>query len=381
MSSAPTCIRKRVSDRLTRAVGVLAGRLGQLLSQLPGRADEPLHQSQTFLFSAYQTAAGGRPLASWVTSSLEALEEGPPHPIDLLIERFDLSGVEVELLLLAAMAEEHEGYSAVLRALHPKGDSRPSLGLAAQLLFAEAGGRLRCRNLIETGPLLRRGIVKLSADAPLFDRSLLLAEALWPALHGIEATPMELVPLHREECCAGLEQWFAGPQAQRAIQALHGRQTCTIAVTGEDANAALHRAVALVSHAGYRAATFASTALPDANWHRMLHLHAALRDEVPVLRLNPPEPSVAATSEDPDPPPAWAGPLLVAGAGGPGIFAKGRSLISIPLEPLDFAERRCMWSAMAPALADSADHLAGRYPLEPYRVKEIARYGIGRAHV
>ncbi len=373
MSSAPSYTRERVGDRLTRALGVLAGRLAQLLSQLSARADEPLQQSQSFLWSAYETAAGGRPLASWVTGSLEALEEGPLHPIDLLIERFDLSSVEVELLLLAAMPQEHEGYSAVLRALHPKGDSRPSLGLAAQLLFPEAGGRPRCRNLIETGPLLRRGIVKLSGDAPLFDRSLLLANALWPALHGIEATPMELVPLHGEECCAGLEQWFAGPQAQRAIQALHDHQACTIAVTGEDTNAALHRAVALVSHAGYRAAAFASPALPDANWHRMLHLHSALRDEVPVLRLSPAEPSTAAASEDPTPPPAWAGPLLVAGAGGPGIFAKGRSLISIPLEPLGFVERRCMWSALAPALADSADHLAGRYPLEPYKVKEIAR--------
>jgi hypothetical protein len=373
MTNAPAHTLERVGDRLTRAVGVLAGRLAQLLSQLSGRADEPLQQSQNFLWSAYETAAGGRPLGAGVSGSLEALEDGPLHPIDRLVEWFDLSGIEVELLLLAAMPEEHEGYSAVLRALHPKGDSRPSLGLAAQLLFAEAGGRRQCRQIVDAGPLFRKGIVKLADDAPLFDRSLLLAEALWPALHGIETTPAELVPLPSDECCAGLDRWFSGPQAQRAIQALHDRQACTIAVTGEDANAAFHRAAALVTHAGYRVAGFASPASPDANWHRMLHLHAAVRDEVPLLRLSLQDPSAVTTSDEPAPPPDWPGPLLVAGAGGPGIFAKGRALISVPMEPLGFVERRRMWSALAPCLADSADHLAGRYPLEPYRVQEIAR--------
>jgi len=285
MSSAPTYALERVSDRLSRAVGVLAGRLAQLLSQLSGRADEGRQQSQSFLWSAYETAGQGRAPASWGTGSLAPLVEGPLHPIDRLIERFDLSGVEVELLLLAAMPEEHEGYSAVLRTLHPKGDSRPSLGLVAQLLFADAEGRRQCRQIIETGPLFRRGIVRLVGDAPLFDRSLLLADTLWPALHGIEATPMELIPLRSEECCSGLQPWLAGVQAQRAIQALHDGQACTIAVTGEDVNAAFHRAVALVAHAGYGVAAFVSPALPDANWHRMLHIHAALRDEVPVLRL------------------------------------------------------------------------------------------------
>lgn len=375
MSSAPAYSLERVSDRLSRAVGVLAGRLAQLLSQLSGKANEPLLQSESFLWSAYEAAAGGRPPASWITGSLAALliEDEPLQPIDRVIQRFDLSAVEVDLLLLAAMPEEHEGYSAVLRALHPRGESRPSLGLAAQLLFAEAGGRQQCRHIVESGPLFRGGIVRLAGDAPLFDRSLLLADALWPALHGIDARPIELVPLPSEKCYDGLEAWFAGAQAQRAIRALHDRQTCTVAVTGEDANAAFYRATALVLHAGQRVGTFASPASPDANWLRMLHLHAALRDEVPVLRVNPPDPSVATTGGEPAAFPNWPGPMLVAGAGGPGVFARGRSLISVTMEPLGFVERRRAWSAMAPALADSADHLAGRYPLEPYRVKEIAR--------
>jgi SpoVK/Ycf46/Vps4 family AAA+-type ATPase len=43
------------------------------------------------------------------------------------------------------------------------------------------------------------------------------------------------------------------------------------------------------------------------------------------------------------------------------------------MEPLSFPDRRVMWSALVPSLADSADHLAARYPLEPHRVAETAR--------
>ena len=360
-----------VSERLSRAVGVFAGRMAHLLAQLSARADESLLQSQSFLWSCYEMAAEGKPLESWINGSLQPREEGPPHPIDLLIERFDLSGVEVELLLLAAMPEEHEGYSAVLRALHPKGDSRASVGLAAQLLFAEAGGRQRCRSLIETGPLFRHGIVKLAGDAPWFDRSLIPAEAIWPALHGLDVTPAELVPLKGEDGQPGLERWLAGPQAQRAVRALRDCHTCIIAVTSEDTNAAFHRALALVTHAGRRAAAFVSPPVPDANWQKSLHLHAALRGQVPVLRWNLPEPGAPAGDEPASL--AWSGPLVVASAGGPAVFAKAHSLISVPLEPLGFHERRCMWSSIVPELADSASQLAARYPLEPYRVCEIAR--------
>src|SRR6202012_3361561 len=70
---------------------------------------------------------------------------------------------------------------------------------------------------------------------------------------------------------------------------------------------------------------------------------------------------------------AFPGSLVVAGTASPGFFARNRPLISVPMEPLGFLDRRIMWSALVPSLADSADHLAARYPLEPHRVAETAR--------
>ena len=181
MSSAVRQPLESCSDRLTRAVGVLAGSLARLLCQFSASHDESLARSQAFLRSSYEAAAQGQPLEVCAGRPLDPPVGGQPEPIDRLIAQFDLSAVEVDLLLLAAMPDEHEGYAAVLRSLHPKADSRATVGLAAQLLFPDAGGRARCRAVVEQGTLFRRGIVQVSGDAPFFDRSLVPADALWPA--------------------------------------------------------------------------------------------------------------------------------------------------------------------------------------------------------
>jgi len=369
MSRATQFVAEDCSRRLTRAVGILAGRLARLLAQLSPRPDELASQSQAFLCSSYEAVARGMPPESWTGQVLEPTAEGADHPIDLLVRRFGLSNTDVELLLLAGMSDEHEGYSAVLRSLHPRGESRASVGLAAQLLFAEAGGRPKLRAIVQQGTLFRRGILRLSGDVPLFDCSVLLAEGLWSALHGIEAWPSEMTPFEARGHPHGLERWLAGVPAQRAMEALRCNEPCTVAVTGEDPWGAFHRAIVLVAQAGRRPAPISIPVPMDANWHRLLDIHTALRGAVPVLRLTPPEvPSAAEDTASL----AWSGPLVVAGAGSPGLFARGRSLVSVPLEPLGLLDRRQMWAATVPALVDSADQLASRYPLEPFRVAEAA---------
>ena len=154
------------------------------------------------------------------------------------------------------------------------------------------------------------------------------------------------------------------------MAALSHRECCTVAVTGEDATGALHRAAALVMEAGCRAATIAVPASPDQRWAGLVDLHAVLRDAVPVLRMTAPE--GPAPAEEPDFP-AWSGAVVVASSAGCDRFARGRSLISVPVEPLSFLERRRLWSDLVPALAGSAGELASRYPLEPFRIAELGR--------
>src|SRR5260370_29489871 len=96
-------ISEGVSDRLTCAVGVIAGRLSRLLEQIRGRSEEPLVQTQNFLWASYEASSQGRPLESWSEASLARAEEDSLHPIDRLVSHFQVSNIELDLLLLAAM--------------------------------------------------------------------------------------------------------------------------------------------------------------------------------------------------------------------------------------------------------------------------------------
>jgi hypothetical protein len=354
------------SVRLGRAVAVLGGRLARMVAQL---SDEPgglTGHGEAFLWSCYEAATLDRQRKPGI-----ALQPcAAPHPIDRLASRFSLSSTEIELLLLAGMPEENEGYSAVLRSLHPRGEPRPSAGLASQLIFAGREGRQHCRAVLENGALVRSGIVRLSGDGPLFERSLLPAERIWPALHGVDAWPAGIDPLDAPAGAVGLERWLAAAPARRALEALRRGEICTVEVTGDDATAAFYRAIALVAEAGRVPVAVPASVSVDPEWQRLMDVHTTLRDAVPVLRMVASEGPVAAEDVDGI---ECSGPLVVAGASVPPRFARGRSLLSVPVEPLSSADRIAAWSELVPVLGACTRQIASRYPLEPFRVAEAAR--------
>src|SRR5215207_3470506 len=140
-----------VGRRLAKEVGILAGRLAQLLTGSLPRSGGEIAEGQGFLWASYRDVAGDALLASWQGGPAQRAPEGDPHPLDRLTAGLGLSGTEVELLILAGMAEENEGHAAVLRSLHPRGEPRATVGLAAQLLCGEPEERSRFRALLESG--------------------------------------------------------------------------------------------------------------------------------------------------------------------------------------------------------------------------------------
>src|SRR5262245_5834612 len=102
-----------MSERLSMEVANLAGRLADFLAAAFPRAEGTLAQNQAFLRAASELGA-----RSVQQSQLD-------QPFDRLIRKLNLEKSDVELFLLAGMPEEHEGYAAVFRTLHPRGESRP----------------------------------------------------------------------------------------------------------------------------------------------------------------------------------------------------------------------------------------------------------------
>ena len=133
--------------RLSRALALLGGRLARLLDGLsPGAhgprdgqaaaadtgAADTLAGSRAFLDAMADAWAAGPGVDSGLPAGrgtgLDRSAAGPPQPIDLLTWGLGLTATELELMLLAAMADEHEGYASVLRALNPRAEVRAVAG-------------------------------------------------------------------------------------------------------------------------------------------------------------------------------------------------------------------------------------------------------------
>src|SRR6478736_6377015 len=122
---------RELNERLAREVGLLAGRLAEFL------------------------AASLAPADGWDDGA------AAPSPFDRLARMLGLVPAERDLLLLAGLAEEHEGYDAVLRTLHPRGEPYPSAGLAAQFLCRDRDERQALRGLLESGNLVMAGALRV----------------------------------------------------------------------------------------------------------------------------------------------------------------------------------------------------------------------------
>ncbi len=356
------------AQRLAFETGILAGRLAALLDRAFPTASQAPH-GRDFLQFAFTSAANGRPLEAFDDGPIGRRPEGPPQPLDRLVDALALSRSEVELCLLAGMPEEHEGFAAVFRALHPRGESRPTTGLAAQLFTTTPVERFDFRTRLESGRAVAGGALRVSSDTPFFERSLELAAGLWPALAGIDSWPAGIPRLAAPIILAGLEEWLAAPAAARAAAAIARREPCTVLVIGETEDAAFHRALALVVHAGSEPVGFALPPQPDEALEQSIGVHALARGIVPVLRIAVPEGPGAAEA-----PPFLDYPhpvVLCARAGG--LQIRGlRPLVTVTADRLSPTARRRMWRVALPALAEDSAYLAARYPLEPVAATAVA---------
>jgi ATPase family associated with various cellular activities (AAA) len=297
--------------------------------------------------------------------SADAPAVGTP-PLDRLVAALGLSGVERELVLLAGLADEHEGYAAVLRGLNPRSEPAPTAGLAARLLCSAHGERALLRGVLTTGPAVDHGLLRAAPGAPFFERSLELAAGLWSTLAGVQAWPEGVVVMHEPVALAGLDDWFAEPAAARAAAALATGAACNVLVTAELEDVAVARAAALCARAGVEAVQLVPARPGVALTIAVLALAAGT---VPILRLPGAESSALEEAPRLDGHPA---PVVLCGRTGMVAVRGTRPLLEVPVEPLSPAARRRMWRETLPELDGYAARLATRHAIEPVAAAEAA---------
>ena len=309
--------------------------------------------------------------ASAGTNSAEPVTTALTRAADL----FGLTHEEVELVVLAGLPDEHEGIAATFRALHPLGDPRPTLGLAALIMGGGPDDRTRLRRLLASGGASRHGLLRTSGGSTFFERSLLLADGLWESLHGHDAWPADLDRVRIGTPPPGLDGWLAQPEVATAAGLVHDDLPATILIVNEDELVTRARAAALATAAA-RPSVGARVTASDGRRLALLGTQAAVRGAVPVaVAVSPPE-APAVQLALPDVP----GAFIVCAAPGTVRAAPDRALLLLPVRAVAPHDQRAAWAQAVPQLPGHAAAMAARHPLDPALTAQLtsdARTGGG----
>lgn len=332
---------------LARGIARLAGRIGALLASHFTAPEGVIARAIDFLEQAAAHPIPGAPATG---------------PLGRLIDAYGLGADDLDLLLLAGVADEHEGFADIFRTLHPRGEPRPTAGLAAQLLEQAGGSRARIRELLATGPAVASCAVQLTGDAPLFERDLVLAPGLWNRLHGVEAPPPGIELDGAPVTDSGLEDWLDEPETKRVLTGLRAGGPMTLVVAAHDARTAQRRAAVLAAAAGLPALRLLLPIAPELELIQRICVHAAAAGRVPVLRIPSAEgPTRTAVAV----PAGFPAPVVLCCRSGSEPEVAERTLLRLAVERPATAALARMWQQLIPELAGSAAELAARFPLEP----------------
>ena len=356
------------SERIAREVGRLAGLLSGFLGRSLPDADGPIVSARDFLDAHHEAFANDTPDdADWRQRPYPGEPGG--EPLDRLTGSLGLSPVERDLLLLAGLPDEHEGFAEIFRTIEPWGRPRPTVALAAGLFCRDVRERFSLQQVLVTGPAVRSGAIRLEGDDPFFQRSLRLADGLWPVLKGCDAWPDRLEVAGAVGVLDGLDAWLDEPATRRALKAIRHRTVCTILVAAADEEMAAQRAAALARRADVGAVRIDLPARATRDVEMLIGLHSLARGVLPVLRLARPE---GAGSAEVPPFAEYPHPVVIACRAGTAALRGSRPLVQVACERLGPAALRRMWGLVLPDFPDRASALAASYPVEPFAARRIA---------
>jgi len=358
------------TEHLHRATCVMAGRVADMLGEAFPSGEGPLAGGLGFLKGAAEMVGMGEGAARMDRrASHSGVEWWKGNDrLHRLVLKYGWTPMEVDLLVLAGMPDEHEGFASVFRSLHPRNEARASVGLAAQMFSYEGLDRRTFRELLEVGSLVTSRALRVVGDGPFFDRSLVPAEALWSSLHGIEAWPANIV---RQELLHAVihNEWSQTSGFHRAVAAIEGAMDCTLLVTGEEVPMAVQYAAQAVNLARTRGIGIHCPTVPDQEWERLVSLHVVMRGMIPIVQFTSGE---GPTGMEAPRFHGHPGPIVICSRPGVMSVRGQRPVVAISLSSHIGVGRTAMWRQLLPQCAEEAEELASRFPMDPQAAAEVA---------
>ena len=351
--------------RLHVAARRLAGRLAVLVDQLePG---DPVGAG--FL----RAMAGTLGPASVDGSVLDLPSTATTDPIDRAVARLGLDSLDVDLLVLAGLPDEHEGLAAVCRTLHPLGRPEATAGLAGALadlgLLGQAAGssrsatRAAVRQRLTDGPLVRHGLVGRDLQAPFWESGIRPGPGVWSALRDEGAGIPGLASLALPDVAWGLEQWLDDAHTRAAVEGVARGEALVVALAADRQPAGSARLAALARTAGHDVvAVRAAPASGPAEWLR-IGLHGVLAGRAPLVET--PDEVVDLGGLD------LRGPLLVSLGASASIRAWPNPVLRLDLTLLDGPQRHRALVGALPEVAATTGPV-GPATVQPADLAELA---------
>jgi len=298
---------------------------------------------------------------------------------------YGLTRFERDVLLLGLAVELDSRYGRLVAFLNDHAErARPTVGLAAAVL----GGGDRTTALspfLQTGRLLRFGLVELEGEGPLAGRPYRLAEPFWPRLVDEEApfpvgelraaTPSALDRLALPEATRAQARaaaaWAASEGATRALIIVKGiagsgREALACAIASE-----LHAASLVVPSEALEVPVAQAALRRDTRW-----FGAALV----VIGGAAPSRAQALAIRSIETPILW---ITVEGTSETLVSTAGRQSIEIALPEPDVELRHAMWERQLPSENRGSDvdlaFTASRFRFGPGRIEAAAAMASARA--
>lgn len=282
--------------------------------------------------------------------------------ISRLQREFDFSDVEIQILILAGMAQEHEAFSDIFGSLHPNHKCFATPALLIQLLCADEEQRHLLSMQLTGSKLFKDGIISLVGDSPILTRSLVIEANDWHAIvSGKPQLNFELLnPVNI--CHVGIADWLISQQVLQARLCIEENQNSVILLKSSEMISAINRAKLLAQSQNKHLVCVSVNQSMDNQTFKKIALHSVISNQIPLLIFAADERSSEVKAESLN---CFSGCVLLCSSANQVIEPMGKFTIELSIDRLSVKNLIEMWQYLLPELHSDSHHLAARFPLDP----------------